>query len=174
MVCHSSMTYITKRGAPEIEWFDTERWAPAWDAIDSGYSCNPEFLGGFRRTIEDMKFLITADATAGSRDGHFPEIHQELGEVQSMVIGPPRQSCMGALLGTLRCNAEIPGARNEARKLRVVTGALQYHREIYARSLEAVSELEGYEGLKADARRLFCARDFPDRFYAILHWVGAM
>lgn len=95
-----------------------------------------------RRTIEEIVILTSKDANQPSRDVYFLEVRQDLGEVELMAIGPLRQSYMGAPLGMLKCNAEFSSARNEEKKLLVLSGELQIYWEAHARSIELVRERE--------------------------------
>lgn len=131
-------TRIPRRGAPQIKWFETEGWTSAWDTIDSVCLCGPQFLEGVRRIIQKIVALSSKDAIARSRDVHFTEIHQALGEVGLMVIGPLRQSYMGNPPGMLKCDDEFPGSRNEAKKIQVVDGELYYHCEMFVRLIESL------------------------------------
>lgn len=56
----------------------------------------------------------------------------------------------------------------------MVSGKLQYHWEMYFRSIKSVKELEGYRGLKDDAFPFDFARNVRDRTFAFFHWVGAI
>lgn len=101
-----------------------------------------------QRINGDLEHLAKADATAQSCEEYFPKFYKDLGEVYSMIIGPLRQACMGHPPGTLRFDVELSGFRLERKKLGVVGGQIQYHWEMYSRSIESVSELVGNEGLK--------------------------
>lgn len=73
-VCDRSMAKVYREAAPRRSNGLTKKtglprgtsFTP--DAIGSGCSCEPEFLGGVQRSIDDLEILNEADATARSRD----------------------------------------------------------------------------------------------------------
>lgn len=135
-------TRIPRRNPSLVTWFDAEGWIPAWDAVDTACSCEPEVLGGVKRYVEPIQILTIAEESARSRHARFPRIRQDLGEAEAMIIGPLRQSYMEVSPGTLISNLRFPGSRMEDKELAVVGGELQYRWELMPRKIESFDEIK--------------------------------
>lgn len=119
--------------------------------------------------------LQSQNSSARPCERIFPPLVEDLGEVESMVIGPLRQCCMGNKPGSADNSVRLPGSQVEEKVMPIPGGApLQYEWAMAAHDVKEIFELEDFGELKADLHRIFCAGDLLTRYWIYRNWLKVL
>lgn len=155
---------IPKRVQPQIDWLTTSRWTLAWHTVYGGFHCSRETFEGIKEHIDPMKILLTLEVTPWSGEQMLSAIGQDLGELDTVIIGPPRHSCMVNEPISAANKARQPGSRFGDNTMLIGGGVpLGYEFSMVPHEVKEVFDLEDLNGLIVGLRRQFCARDLRAR-----------